>query len=44
LAAFGESTQRAIAEHKLKCNIPAPTKDNPSIVKAIEEYIKKVNA
>ena len=44
LAAFGESTQRAITEHKLKCNIPAPTKDNPSIVKAIEEYIKKVNA
>ena len=44
LAAFGESTQRAITENKLKCNIPAPTKDNPSIVKAIEEYIKKVNA
>lgn len=44
LAAFGESTHRAIAENKLVCNIPAPTKQFPSIVSAIEAYIKKVNA
>jgi uroporphyrinogen-III synthase len=44
LAAFGESTQRAITEHKLFCNVPAPTIDNPSIVKALENYIKQVNA
>jgi len=44
LAAFGESTQRAIIETDLICNIPAPTKDNPSIVKALEIYIKTVNA
>lgn len=44
LAAFGESTQKAIAEHKLNCNIPAPTPENPSIVKALENYIKQVNA
>ena len=43
LAAFGESTQRAIIETDLICNIPAPTKDNPSIVKALEIYIKTVN-
>ncbi len=44
LAAFGESTHRAIAEYKLECNIPAPTKQYPSIVSAIEAYIKKANA
>ncbi len=44
LAAFGESTQRAIIENNLICNIPAPTKDNPSIVKALEMYIKNVNS
>jgi len=44
LAAFGESTQKAIAEYQLVCNIPAPTKDNSSIVKALEIYIKAVNA
>jgi uroporphyrinogen-III synthase len=43
LAAFGESTQKAIDEYQLVCNIPAPTKDNSSIVKALEIYIKSVN-
>lgn len=44
LSGFGESTQRAIIEHNLVCNVPAPTKDNPSIVKALEAYIKMVNS
>lgn len=44
IAAFGESTQRAIAERNLKCNIPAPVKEFPSIVTALESYIKKVNS
>lgn len=44
LAAFGDTTQKAILEHNLVCNIPAPTKDNPSIVKALESYIKEVNS
>lgn len=42
LAAFGASTQKAISKHKLTCNIPAPTKENPSIVSAIESYIKEL--
>ena len=44
LAAFGESTHRAIAEKGLVTNIPAPTKEFPSIVSAMEAYIKKVNS
>ena len=44
LAAFGESTHRAIAEKGLVINIPAPTKEFPSIVSAMEAYIKKVNS
>ncbi len=41
IAAFGESTQRAIAAHNLVCNIPAPVKEHPSIVMALEHYLKK---
>lgn len=44
LAAFGESTHRAIAERNLFCNIPAPTKEFPSIVSALEAYIKRANS
>ena len=44
LAAIGESTQLALIEHQLVCDIQAPTKENPSIVKALEAYIKEVNA
>lgn len=44
IAAFGNSTQNAISKNSLFCNIPAPTKENPSIVTAIENYIKEVNS
>jgi uroporphyrinogen-III synthase len=44
IAAFGESTQKAIKEYNLFCNIPAPTKENPSIITALENYIKEVNS
>ncbi len=44
LAAFGETTHAAIAEQGLVCNIPAPSKEFPSIVSALEAYIKGVNS
>jgi uroporphyrinogen-III synthase len=44
IAAFGDSTQKAIKEYSLFCNIPAPTKENPSIITALENYIKEVNS
>lgn len=44
IAAFGDSTQKAIKEYNLFCNIPAPTKENPSIITALENYIKEVNS
>jgi uroporphyrinogen-III synthase len=44
LAAFGKSTQSALAKHSLVCNIPAPVKGNSSIVLALENYIKEVNS
>lgn len=43
IAAFGPSTHRAVEEHGLKLNIPAPSKNAPSMTMAIEQYIKKVN-
>jgi len=41
IAAFGESTQRAVEEAGLKCNIPAPQLNAPSMTGAIEKYIKE---
>ncbi len=43
IAAFGPSTAKAIDEYGLRLDVPAPTADSPSMTKAIEEYIKKVN-
>jgi uroporphyrinogen-III synthase len=43
IAGFGKTTQDAIKKAKLVCNIPAPTPEAPSIVSALEEYIKKAN-
>lgn len=40
IAAFGETTLQAIKEAGLECQIPAPTPESPSIVAAIENYIK----
>lgn len=43
IAAFGPSTHRAVEAQGLKLNIPAPSKNAPSMTMAIEQYIKKVN-
>lgn len=39
IAGWGVTTQQAIEEANLVCNIPAPTPEAPSIVAAIENYI-----
>lgn len=43
IAGFGMSTQKAILEHDLILDIPAPTPAAPSMTMAIEQYIKTVN-
>lgn len=43
IAGWGETTNKAIEDAGLKNTIPAPTVDHPSMVSAIEEYIKKMN-
>lgn len=43
IAAFGPSTHKALAEHKLILDISAPQKEVPSMAMAIENYIKDVN-
>lgn len=43
LAAFGASTHKALKEHNLILDIPAPTPNAPSMTMAIEQYIKQVN-
>jgi len=43
LVAIGETTQAAMREYNLFVDIPAPTKENPSIFAAIESYIKISN-
>ncbi len=43
IAAFGNSTARAVEEAGLRLDIPAPTPEAPSMTKAIEDYIKEMN-
>jgi len=43
IAAFGNSTVKAVTDAGLKCNILAPTKETPSMTMALEKYIKEVN-
>jgi len=43
IAAFGASTHKAVIEHELVMNIPAPTPESPSMTLALEQYIKQVN-
>ena len=43
IAAFGSTTCKAVEEHGLRCDIPAPTPDTPSMTMALEKYIEKVN-
>ena len=44
IAGFGESTQKAILEHNLVLDIPAPAPDSPSMLAALEKYVKKANS
>jgi uroporphyrinogen-III synthase len=43
IAAFGSTTCKAVKEHGLRCDIPAPTPDTPSMTMALEKYIEKIN-
>jgi uroporphyrinogen-III synthase len=43
IAAFGNSTVKAVIEAGLKCDIEAPTPDTPSMTMALDKYIKEVN-
>ena len=43
IAAFGASTHKAVIDHNLILDIPAPTPNAPSMTMAIEQYIKLVN-
>lgn len=43
IAAFGNSTKKAIEAANLILDIHAPSPENPSIVTALENYITKVN-
>ncbi len=42
IAAFGASTHKAVLEHNLILDIPAPTPNAPSMTMAIEQYIKQI--
>ena len=43
IAAFGNSTVKAVTEAGLKCDIKAPTPETPSMTMALDKYIKEVN-
>lgn len=43
LAAFGANTKKAILENNLIVDIAAPSPEAPSMIMAIENYIKKTN-
>lgn len=44
IAGFGSSTQEAIKAHNLILDIPAPTPEAPSMLKALELYISQANS
>jgi uroporphyrinogen-III synthase len=43
IAAFGNSTTKAVTDAGLKCDIMAPAPETPSMTMALEKYIKEVN-
>lgn len=43
IAAFGNSTAKAVNEAGLKCDIQAPAPGTPSMTMAIEKYIQEIN-
>ncbi len=43
IAAFGNTTIKAVTDAGLTCNIMAPAPETPSMTMALEKYIKEVN-
>ncbi|CAI8177357.1 MAG: Uncharacterised protein [Polaribacter sp. SA4-10] len=43
IAAFGNSTVKAVEDAGLVCNIKAPSPDTPSMTMALSKYIKQAN-
>ena len=43
IAAFGNSTVKAVTEAGLKCDIVAPSPETPSMTMALDKYIKVAN-
>ena len=43
IAAFGNTTIKAVTDAGLECNIMAPAAETPSTTMALEKYIKEVN-
>ena len=43
IAAFGNSTVKAVTEAGFKCDITAPSPENPSMTMALDKYIKVAN-
>lgn len=43
IAAFGPTTHKAVKDHNLILDIPAPVPNAPSMTMALENYIKEVN-
>jgi uroporphyrinogen-III synthase len=43
IAVFGNSTKKAALSRKLRVDIMVPTTENPSMTKALDDYIEKVN-
>ena len=43
IAGFGPTTQKAIQDAGLRLDIPAPTKEAPSMTMALDAYIKEAN-
>jgi uroporphyrinogen-III synthase len=43
IAAFGNSTVKAVTEAGFKCDITAPSPENPSMTMALDKYIKIAN-
>ena len=44
IAVFGNTTVKAATEAGLKCDITAPSPENPSMTMALEKYIKTANS
>ena len=43
IAIYGDATDKAASEAKLRIDIKAPTPDTPSMTMAIEKYISQNN-